>query len=73
MYRQKGALWNTFLLVLLTALSLKMQLIFFKILLLAIEDTDSDIDDFEIIITGTMADIIEGDDYTFWGGIDPAP
>lgn len=28
---------------------------FFKILLLSIEDTDSDIDDFEIIITGTMA------------------
>lgn len=46
---------------------------FFKILLLAIEDTDSDIDDFEIIITGTMADIIEGDDYTFWGELTQHP
>ncbi|MCK1248514.1 hypothetical protein MX059_07670 [Streptococcus uberis] len=36
---------------------------FFKILLLSIEDTDSDIDDFEIIITGTMADVFEGEDY----------
>lgn len=40
---------------------------FFKILLLEIEDTDSDFDDFEIIVTGTIADIIEGENYTFWG------
>lgn len=42
---------------------------FFRILLLNIHDTDADFDDFEIIVTGTMADIIEGEDYTFWGNL----
>jgi len=43
---------------------------FYRILLLDIEDTDAeDFDDFEIIVTGTMADVIEGEDYTFWGQI----
>ena len=43
---------------------------FYRILLLDIEDTDvEDFDDFEIIVTGTMADVIEGEDYTFWGQI----
>jgi len=32
---------------------------FFKIVLLEIEDTDSDFDDFEIIVTGTMAEIMK--------------
>ncbi|MEX2784221.1 ATP-dependent RecD-like DNA helicase [Streptococcus sp. H49] len=40
---------------------------FFKILLLEIEDTDSPFSDYEIIVTGTVADIIEGENYTFWG------
>lgn len=41
---------------------------FFRILLLDINDTDAeDYDDFEIIVTGTMPDIVEGEDYTFWG------
>ena len=40
---------------------------FFRILLLDVEDTDAEFDDFEIIVTGTMADIMEGQDYTFWG------
>lgn len=40
---------------------------FFRILLLDIEDTDAEFDDFEIIVTGTMADIMEEQDYTFWG------
>ena len=40
---------------------------FFRILLLDIEDTDAEFDDVEIIVTGTMADIMEGQDYTFWG------
>ena len=31
---------------------------FFRILLLDIEDTDAEFDDFEIIVTGTMADIM---------------
>ena len=34
---------------------------FFKILLLNIEDTDSSLDDFEIIVTGIMAEVIEGE------------
>lgn len=39
---------------------------FYRILLLEIDDTDAeDFDDFEIIVTGTMADVIEGEDYTF--------
>ncbi|WP_373110881.1 SF1B family DNA helicase RecD2 [Streptococcus anginosus] len=42
---------------------------FFRILLLNINDTDADFDDFEIIVTGTMADIMEGEDYTFWGNL----
>ena len=48
----------------------KSQQFLSSILLLEIEDTDAeDFDDFEIIITGTMADVIEGEDYTFWGQI----
>ena len=46
---------------------------FFKIVLLEIEDTDSDFDDFEIIVTGTIADIIEGENYTFWGELTQHP
>ena len=42
---------------------------FFRILLLDIDDTDADFDDFEIIVTGTMTDIMEGEDYTFWGNL----
>lgn len=42
---------------------------FFRILLLDIDDTDADFDDFEIIVTGTMADIMDGEDYTFWGNL----
>lgn len=46
---------------------------FFKILLLEIEDTNSNFDDFEIIVTGTIADIIEGENYTFWGELTQHP
>ena len=43
---------------------------FYRILLLEIEDTNAkDFDNFEIIVTGTMADVIEGEEYTFWGQI----
>ena len=42
---------------------------YFKILLLDIDDTDADFDEFEIIVTGTIADVTEGDDYTFWGNL----
>lgn len=47
---------------------------FFKILLLEIEDTDcEDFDDFEIIVTGTIADVMEGENYTFWGELTQHP
>lgn len=46
---------------------------FFKILVLEIDDTDSDFDDFEIIVTGVMADIIENENYTFWGELTRHP
>lgn len=46
---------------------------FFKILLLEVEDTDSDFDDFEVIVTGTIADVIEGETYTFWGELTQHP
>lgn len=46
---------------------------FFKILLVDIEDTDSDYDNFEIIVTGTIADVIEGEPYTFWGELTQHP
>lgn len=46
---------------------------FFKIILLKIDDTDSDFDDFEIIVTGTIADVIEGENYTFWGELTQHP
>ncbi|WP_300785855.1 SF1B family DNA helicase RecD2 [Streptococcus sp. 19428wC2_LYSM12] len=42
---------------------------FYKILLLAIDDSDSDYDDYEIIVTGTIADVIEGEDYQFYGNL----
>ncbi|WP_303973985.1 ATP-dependent RecD-like DNA helicase [Streptococcus merionis] len=41
---------------------------FYKIILLTIEETsDEDYDDIEIIVTGTVADVIEGEDYRFYG------
>lgn len=40
---------------------------FFKILFLEIEDMDSDFDDVEVIIIGIMVDVIEGEEYIFWG------
>lgn len=46
---------------------------FFKILSLEIEDTDSNFEDFDIIITGTIADIMEGESYTFWGELTQHP
>ena len=46
---------------------------FFRIVLMSIEDTDADFDEPEIIVTGTMADIAEGEDYTFWGELTQHP
>lgn len=42
---------------------------FYKILLLEIEETNTEYDDYEIIVTGTIADIIEGEDYHFYGNL----
>ncbi|HFR3770128.1 TPA: ATP-dependent RecD-like DNA helicase [Streptococcus suis] len=42
---------------------------FYKILLLEIEETNADYDDYEIIVTGTIADVIEGEDYRFYGNL----
>ncbi|MDO4667763.1 MAG: ATP-dependent RecD-like DNA helicase [Streptococcus sp.] len=42
---------------------------FFLILLLNIEETNADFDEPEIIVTGSMADMIEGENYTFWGNL----
>ena len=66
----KGIIWKSILQVRLNVLFLKMSATFYRILLLDIEDTNAeDFDDFEIIVTGTMADVIEGEEYTFWGQI----
>lgn len=46
---------------------------FYKIILLKIDDTDSDFDDVEIIVTGTIADVVEGESYTFWGELTQHP
>lgn len=40
---------------------------FYKILLLEIEETNCEFDDYEIIVTGTIADVIEGEEYRFTG------
>lgn len=40
---------------------------FYKILLVDLEDTDSDYAGFEIIVTGTFATIVEGSSYRFYG------
>ena len=40
---------------------------FFRILLLEIDETNADFDDVEIIVTGAMADVIEGENYRFYG------
>ena len=44
---------------------LKMPVISFVSYSLEIDETDSDFEDFEIIVTGTMGDVMEGEDYTF--------
>lgn len=40
---------------------------FYKILLLEIDETNADFEDYEVIVTGTIADVIEGEDYCFYG------
>ncbi|GBG95936.1 SF1B family DNA helicase RecD2 [Lactococcus termiticola] len=40
---------------------------FYKVLLLEIEDTDTDYGDSEIVVTGTIAEVTEGESYSFKG------
>ena len=40
---------------------------FYKILLLEIDETNADFEDYEVIVTGTIADVIEGEEYRFYG------
>lgn len=40
---------------------------FYRILLLDVEDTDAELEDFELIVTGTIAEVFEDENYTFWG------
>lgn len=40
---------------------------FYKILLLEIDETNADFEDYEVIVTGTMAEVMEGEDYRFYG------
>lgn len=42
---------------------------FYRILLLEIDETNAGFDDVEIIVTGTMADVIEGENYRFYGQV----
>lgn len=42
---------------------------FYRILLLEIDETNADFDDLEIIVTGAMADVIEGENYRFYGQV----
>ncbi|KXT77973.1 SF1B family DNA helicase RecD2 [Streptococcus sp. DD13] len=40
---------------------------FFKILLIDIDESNTEIEDYEIIVTGTLAEVFEGESYTFYG------
>lgn len=46
---------------------------FYKVLLLEIDETNSDYMGYEIVVTGTIGDLIEGDTYTFYGQMTTHP
>ncbi|CAM3065981.1 ATP-dependent RecD-like DNA helicase [Lactococcus hircilactis] len=46
---------------------------FYKVLLLEIDDTNADYEDSEIVVTGTIGEVIEGDSYTFFGHLTTHP
>lgn len=46
---------------------------FYKVLLIEIDETNADYDDFEIVVNGTIGDVIEGDSYTFYGQLTKHP
>lgn len=37
------------------------------------DDTNSDYEDYEIVVTGTIGELIEGDSYTFYGKLTTHP
>ncbi|MFC4652029.1 ATP-dependent RecD-like DNA helicase [Lactococcus nasutitermitis] len=46
---------------------------FYKVLLLEITDSNADYEDSEIVVTGTIGDVVEGDNYTFYGKLTTHP
>ncbi|MFK4966989.1 ATP-dependent RecD-like DNA helicase [Lactococcus garvieae] len=46
---------------------------FYKVLLLEVDDTNSAYEDYEIVVTGTIGELIEGDSYTFYGKLTTHP
>jgi exodeoxyribonuclease V alpha subunit len=46
---------------------------FYKVLLVEIDETNSDYDDVEIVVNGTIGDVVEGDSYTFYGALTKHP
>ncbi|MCT3133345.1 SF1B family DNA helicase RecD2 [Lactococcus lactis] len=46
---------------------------FYKVLLIEIDETNAEYDDFEIVVNGTIGDVVEGDSYTFYGQLTQHP
>ncbi len=46
---------------------------FYKVLLVEIEETNANYDDLEIVVNGTIGDVVEGDAYTFYGQLTQHP
>ena len=46
---------------------------FYKVLLLAITDTNADFKDDEIVVNGIIGDVVEGDSYKFFGELTNHP
>ena len=46
---------------------------FYKVLLVEIDETNADYDDSEIVVNGTIGDVVEGDSYTFYGNLTQHP
>ena len=46
---------------------------FYKVLLIEIDETNADYDDSEIVVNGTIGDVVEGDSYTFYGNLTHHP
>ena len=46
---------------------------FYKVLLIEIDETNAEYDDFEIVVNGTIGHVVEGDSYTFYGQLTQHP